>query len=248
VSVFAGMRDGAHPRRVEARGGSGIFIKSSGTQDKMWVDSPNGTTEITGRETLFAESPGQSAQILRQPKILSTDEIEQWEEKSKEFEKTFERRVMGEDSRMETTSAVPAERGLWEALKRASTPTQVRNIYTRSKVWLIDRLELPNGSYWDWSWSPFPRALYNDAADFCRAKLDPRYPNADKRESADYRRIEYLARSMAGRSLSRPISVSYSVEVLRKLVHLDSCLCWRCRQEIAPRFPRSLARFLMEQK
>src|SRR5262249_27220193 len=144
--------------------------------------------------------------------------------------------------------ATPNERDLWEALKRARTASQVRRIYARSKIWLVHRMDFPSGGYIDWSWSPFPKALYDHAADFCRAKLDPRYPARDKRESGDYRRIEYLARAMAGVSLLKPISRSYSVELLRKLKHLDICECWRCRYQIAPRFPRTLVQFLMEQR
>jgi hypothetical protein len=92
------------------------------------------------------------------------------------------------------------------------------------------------------------KALYDHAAEFCRAKLDPRYPERDKRDSGDYRRSEYLARALAGLSLLKPISTSYSVELLRKLKHLESCECWRCQYRIAPRFPRTLAQYLMEQR
>lgn len=171
-----------------------------------------------------------------------------WQEEAQAFENAFDRLVMGEEVRRQTAPAIPDERDLWEALKRARTASQIRRIYKRSKIWLIHRKDLPNGSYWDWSWSPIPKALYDHAAEFCRAKLDPRYPDRDERESGDYRRIEYLARAMAGLSLPKPISTSYSVELLRRLKHTDTCACWRCECKIAPRFPCSLARYFMEQK
>jgi len=248
VSTFAGMRDGVSSRRIEVRGGSGIFIKGAGSEDKIYVDSPNGMIETTGRETLYSSTPGEQPQIIRQPKIVSDEEAQEWRDKTQEFEKKFERIVMGEQTRMETAPAYPNERDLWDALKRARTASQVRKIYTRSKIWLVHRMDFPSGGYIDWSWSPFPKALYDHAAEFCAAKLHPRYPSLDKRESGDYRRIEYLARAMAGLCLLKPVSTSYSVELLRKLQHLDICECWRCRYQIAPRFRRSLAQFLMEQR
>jgi hypothetical protein len=248
VTTFVGMRDGVQPTRVEARGGSGIFIKASGTEDKVFVDSPEGTIETTGRETLYASLPGGEPKIIRQPKILSKDEMAKWQEKTQAFENDFQRTAMGKEVRIETDPGKPPELKLWEALKRARTAAQVRKIYRRSTIWLIHRLDFPSGGYFDWSWSPFPKALYDDAAEFCRAKLDPRYPKRDNRESGDYRRIEYLARAMAGRCLLKPISESYSVELLRKLKHLDSCRCWRCQYQIAPRFPRTLAQYLMGQR
>jgi hypothetical protein len=149
---------------------------------------------------------------------------------------------------METRPAIRDEHDLWESLKRARTASQVRRIYTRSKIWLIHRFDFPSGGYIDWSWSPFPKALYEHAEEFCRAKLDPRYPDRDKRPSGDYLRIEYLARAMAGLSLRKPISPSYSVDLLRKLKHPDECNCWRCQDKIGARFQCSLARFLMDQK
>ena len=93
-------------------------------------------------------------------------------------------------------AAIPSESRLWEALKRADTATQVRRIYSQSKIWLKPRLEFPNGRFIEY-W-PFRRILYKRAEAFCRAKLDPRYPGRDQRKSGDYRRVEYLARVMAG--------------------------------------------------
>jgi len=39
-----------------------------------------------------------------------------------------------------------------------------------------------------------------------------------KRKSGDYRRIRYLARVMAGLSLSKKIKPSYAIELFRKKV------------------------------
>jgi hypothetical protein len=97
----------------------------------------------------------------------------------------------------------------------------------------------------DWSFLPYPKALHEHAESFCRAKLDSRYPGRDERRSGDYRRIEYLARVMAGLSLPKPISPSYSIELLRKMKHSDECSCWRCELNIAPRYRCSLAQFLL---
>jgi hypothetical protein len=248
VTAFAGMRDGVRPGRVEVRGGSGILIKSGGSEHKIFIDSPDGTVETTGREALYSHLPGEQPRAIRQPKILSGEEMQSWQQQSQQFEDSFRRLVMGDEVRIETSPAISDERELWEELKRARTGAQVRRIYARSKIWLVHRRDFPTGGYIDWSWSPFPKALYDYATEFCRAKLDRRYPQRDQRESGDYRRIEYLARAMAGLSVWKPISTCYSVQLLRKLKHPDFCLCWRCQYEIAPRFPRSLARFFMEQK
>jgi hypothetical protein len=137
-------------------------------------------------------------------------------------------------------SVIASERPLWDALKRAETASQVRKICTRSKIWLNPRIEFPDGGfaeYWPWR-----RVLYRDAEKFCQAKLDLRYPRLDKRESGDYRRIEFLSRVMAG--LTMRLAPSTAVETLRKMKHPQHCSCWRCYLEIAPRYRRSLAHLL----
>jgi hypothetical protein len=224
-----------------------MLIKASQDQQKIYVGSKDETREQGGRETISTIIPGETPQIVLQPKIIeSPQEMKDWRERVKSREEKFQRRVMGDDPRVETVPAFPAERHIWEALKRARNPAQVRTAYNLSNIWLKSRLEFPSGGYFDWSWSPYPRALYEHAAEFCLAKLDSRYPVRDNRESGDYRRVEYLARVMAGLSLPKPIRPSYSIELFRKMKHSDKCNCWRCANKIAPRFPRSLARYLIE--
>lgn len=247
IELFRNLRDGARPIRVETHGTSGMLIKASHDQEKMYVGSEDETREQGGRETIYAVVAGEKPRIELQPRIIeSANEMQNWRDKTKLVEEEFQRLVMGDDSRMTTTPAVPAERHIWEALKHAHTAAQVRRAYSRSKIWLKSRTEFPSGGFFDWSWSPYPRELYRRAEAFCKAKLDPRYPGRDERLSGDYRRIEYLGRVMAGLSLVKPISPSYSVEVLRKMKHSEGCLCWRCSEGIAPRYPRSLVDFLSE--
>jgi hypothetical protein len=248
VGIFCHLRDGLSERTVVTHGTSGTFIRAREDRDKMFVTTADETREQGGREKLILILPGEAPRTVRQPKFINTpDEMQRWLSKARNIEEKFERVTMGDEARIMKAPAVPAERQLWEALKRARTAAQVRRICSRSKVWLKSRLEFPSGSFIDWSWSPYPRALYEHAAEFCRAKLDNRYPGRDQRESGDYRRIEYLARVMAGLSLAKPISSSYSIEVFRKMKHPRQCKCWRCTLKIAPRYQRSLARFLSTQ-
>jgi hypothetical protein len=247
VELFCNLRDGKRADRVETRASSGIFIKASHDQEKSYVSSGGEIREQAGRETIYTAVPGEKPQIVRQPKIIeSPEEMQNWKNKAQSVDDNFQRMVMGDETRMVTMPAVPAERHIWEALKRARTAAQVRRAYSRSKIWLKSRQDYPDGGYWDWDWSPYPRELHRRAEEFCKSKLDRRYPARDKRPSGDYRRIEYLARVMAGLSLSKPISPSYSVEVLRKLKHPGTCNCWRCVNKIAPRYPLNLAQFLYE--
>ncbi len=51
---------------------------------------------------------------------------------------------------------------------------------------------------------------------------------------------------MAGLTLPKPIRPSYTIEVFRKMEHLEQCECWRCIRKLAPRYKRSLANFLSE--
>jgi hypothetical protein len=247
VELFCNLRDGTQETQVQRRGTSGMLIKASHDQEKMYVSSEGETREQGGRESIYTMIPGEKPKIMRQPKIIeSADEMQKWQNKAQRVDDNFQRIVMGDDPRTETIPARPAERHIWEALKRARTAAQVRRTYGRSKIWLKSRTEYPSGGFFDWSWHPYPRELYRRAEEFCNAKLDCRYPARDERPSGDYRRIEYLARVMAGLSLSKPISPSYSVEVLRRIKHPLTCNCWRCVHKIAPRYSRSLVQFLRE--
>jgi hypothetical protein len=222
VDTFRGLRDGNPQVESEMHTG-GMFIKSSGQ----------------GPEQIYIEKAGRKPRIVRQPKFSTTpDEKLRWRSQAQRELQQFETTV-SEPVRV-TFPPIPSERRLWEALKRADTAAQVRRIYSRSRIWLKPRLELPGGSFFE-HW-PFRRVLYRDAAAFCRAKLDPRYPRRDKRKSGDYRRLEYLSRVMAG--LTVRLAPSTAVEMLRKMKHLEQCQCWRCMRGIAPRFPRSLAHLL----
>jgi len=246
IILFCCLRDGARERVVETRGSSGVFIKAHYEGESHFEDLGDEMREQKGRETIYTMVPGQRANVVRQPKIIELETKADWENKARSTQERFERLMMGDDPIRHVVPAIPSERPIWEALKRARTASAVRRAYSRSKIWLVSRRDFPSGGYQDWSWSPLPRALYREAEEFCQAKLDPRYPARDTRPYGDYRRIEYLGRVMAGLSVPNPISPSYSVDVLRKIKHLDGCKCWRCLSNIRPRFRRSLVSFLSE--
>jgi len=223
VDTLRGLRDGNPEVETESRAGGSVFIKSSGR----------------GPEWVHLATRGKKARIIRQQKFGRTpDEIRRWRARVKGEEDQFEKDVSS-PVRIKI-SPVPSERRLWEALKRAGTAAQVRRICSQSKRWLKPRLEFASGGFME-PW-PFRRALYREAEKFCRAKLDPRYPRRDNRKSGDYRRVEYLARVLAG--LTHRLAPSTAVEMLRKMKHTRQCDCWRCMRRIAPRYPRSLAHLL----
>jgi len=230
-----------------AYGSSGIIIKAHGGEEPYYDSSSGTTLEQKGRETLTTQIAGQSPKVLRQPKFIeSEEEKKKWEEKAKNIEEMTNRILMGNEPQREFVPAQPDEKHLWEGLKKANTGAEVRKIVKKSRFWLIWRINFPSGKFIDWGWHGVPKALYDHADKFCEAKLDPRYPGRDKRETADYWRIEYFARVLAGLSLVKPLSPSYSVEVLRRIDHLQQCFCWRCRLQIRPRFLKTLAQHLRE--
>ena len=227
VDTFRGLRDGNPEIETEVPAGSSMFIKRSGP----------------GQEQLYIEGFGKPPRVIRQPKFSTTpDELRSWRSRVQKEQDQFEEAMLDPAPVRAKVAAIPSERRLWEALKRADNATRVRRIYSQSNIWLKPRLEFPGGGFIE-HW-PFRRILYRDAEAFCLAKLDPRYPGRDQRKSGDYRRVEYLARVMAG--LTVRLAPSTAVEMLRKMNHTEQCTCWRCLMKIAPRYPISLARFLAE--
>ena len=227
VDTFRGLRDGNPESVTEVPSMPSMFIRRSGP----------------GQEQLYIESSGSPPRVIRQPKFSTTpDELRTWRSLVQKEQDEFESAIDNPVPVRVNVAAIPSERRLWEALKRARTAAQVRRTYSQSKIWLKPRQEFPGGGFAEY-W-PFRRILYRDADAFCRAKLDPRYPGRDQRESGDYRRVEYLARVMAGLTLR--LAPSTAVEMLRKMKHAEQCMCWRCLMGIAPRYRISLARYLAE--
>lgn len=113
-------------------------------------------------------------------------------------------------------NSIPAEPHIWEALKRAKNAAEVRRAFSRSKHWLTDEWKqtFPNGGFV--SFPSLPATLYDHADKFCKAKLDSRYPRGHTPRSDD-KRIEYLARVLAGLSLRKRMRPSYADKTLRAL-------------------------------
>lgn len=147
-------------------------------------------------------------------KELAQDDI--WKEKWDKLKHDAESREA-----ITQVPPTPDERPLWECLKRARTAAEVRRAYSRSKHWLLKnedcRKEFRDsaGNLKGFQFFPPPTyPLYDHAEEFCKAKLDPRYPRGDSVRSDDTR-IEYLARVLAGLSLWKPKKPSYSEKILR---------------------------------
>ena len=113
-------------------------------------------------------------------------------------------------------NSIPAEPHIWEALKRAKNAAEVRRAFSRSKHWLTDEWKqtFPNGGFV--SFPSLTATLYDHADKFCKAKLDSRYPRGHTPRSDD-KRIEYLARVLAGLSLRKRMRPSYADKTLRAL-------------------------------
>jgi hypothetical protein len=223
VFDLCGMRDGAFNPEAEIPM-SGYYVKASGQP----------------QESISISVPGKLSRTVKQPKLSTTPkEIQDWKEQTELEEARFQEAL---NKRVTVPVYTLAERNLWEALKDAKTASTVRRICSLSKIWLNPRLEAPDGGfieYWPWR-----RMLYKCAEEFCQAKLDSRYPARDQRESGDYHRIEYLARSLSGLTLGG--TAPTAVDRLRKFKHPDQCFCWRCIVGIAPRFSKTLAEYLSE--
>jgi hypothetical protein len=212
--VFLGLRDGspATEEQVPGGDGSGMLVKFSG-QDE---------------EKLLILRSGKKPLQLRVLKEVATDD--KWRGRVQKEEGEFEALITGQKVERVRYPGMPAERNLWEALKRARSAAQVRRICRRSKHWLKWEWKGKRGGkrWYIRSPSACPEALSDHAEEFCRAKGNSRYPRS-KRSSSDDRRIEYLARVMAGLSLVKPIAPATAVDLLRKMKHGRRCACWHCQ-------------------
>jgi hypothetical protein len=152
-----------------------------------------------------------------------------WHERIRQEEREFDAIATGRKILTVQHQAIAAEPQLWKALKRARSAAEVRRICRQSKYWLKWEFKGEiNGRRWYCRVpSACPKALYDYAEEFCRAKQSERYPRSDDRPSSDDKRIEYLARVMAGLSLVRPIAPATAVDLLRKMKHESRCPCWR---------------------
>lgn len=202
--VFRGLRDGSPEEEedVPTNRSSAMLIKSNGRD----------------RESLTTFFPGMKrrrhASALRD---VAEDEV--FRNKVQKIEKEFEE-LTGLTSQRTTRMrypAIPHERPLWEALKRARNAAQVRRVVSRSKYWLKWEWKQKIGDAELHSVSGILKTLYDYAEEFCKAKLDPRYPT-----QSDDKRIEYLARIMAGLTLLKRIKPSYADKILREARHSES--------------------------
>lgn len=200
--TFLGLRDGSPAIELEIPGGIGASMLIS-SKDKH------------GHRSLRAFKAGGQQLEASVRFATAPSEIIAWSNMVQKAEHAFESLATGKTIWNVQQQQRPAERHLFDALMSAKTPRQVRRICRRSNDWLRYRWDFPRGMFCELH-SACPRILYERADEFCRAKLDPRYPARDNRASGDYRRIQYLAWVMAGLSLPKPISPSYAVELFRK--------------------------------
>jgi len=197
-------------QKIPGGSGTAMFVKTAG-QD---------------RDTLQILRSGEKLRRISAHKAMG----EEWRERVRQEEEEFDAISTGRKTVTVEAPPIMGEPHLWEALKKANNAAQVRRICRRSKYWLKWEFEGEiNGKHF-YSRVPSycPKALYDKAEKFCEAKLSDRYPGSSERPSSDDKRIEYLARVMAGLSLKSPIAPATAVDVLRKMKHTEQCLCWRC--------------------
>ena len=140
--------------------------------------------------------------------------------KSREYER-FHRIVSGEQKTTNSIKLYAPEPNLWEALKRAETPAQVRRICRLSQFWLTWEILGNVMSFLK------IKVLYDDAEHFVEAK-NYRYPDSDRPKSDD-KKIIHFSRAMAGRSVAKPMSPATAIDTLRKIKHKRGCECPVCR-------------------
>src|SRR5205814_7421389 len=157
VDTFRGLRDGNPEGETEIAAVPSMFIKRSGA----------------GQEQLYIEGFGKPPRVIRQQKFSTTpDELRTWRSRVQKEHDQFEEAMLNPAPVRIKVAAIPSESRLWAALKRAETATQVRRIYSQSKIWLKPRLEFPKGRIFeDW---PFPRHDYKSKETILHAKINPR--------------------------------------------------------------------------
>ncbi len=119
------------------------------------------------------------------------------------------------ETRIRFTRSVPGEVHIWNALKQAETPEEVRAAYAMSKYWFNPK----------WHGRVYVTRIYEHAGLVIKAKNDSRYPRSD-RPSSDDKRLEFFSVVMAG--LTEERSPLTAVDLLRKYEHSDECYCRRC--------------------
>jgi hypothetical protein len=197
--IFAGMRYGI-----------------PGGAEPLNVYSIHGPT----KSIVYGMPQGIELKWTKPDKLLRDTEDERkawqrhWENHVKEADEEFTQKIV-----LSPPRDLPGEPELLDALMRQGTKAiQVRRICKQSK------------HLTPYPGVPCPTALYVHAEEFCEAKKDERYPDGGKqnRASSYDKRIDYLARVMAGLSLQKPIAPATAVDLLRKTKHKRGCACWRC--------------------
>ncbi len=129
------------------------------------------------------------------PKHVTTpEEIRQWRKQSR-------KKLAKKQIEVWDPPGHPPEPDIWERLKRATNPEQVRTICSQSRHWLNAKR------------SELGQILYKCAEQLLEAKADPAYPHSE-RGSSEKKRIQFLARAMAGVSVG--MSPATGVDLLRK--------------------------------
>lgn len=205
---FFGLRDGLAEVVSVPHRRSGTTIEGhTDTENELTIVIPGTKTRSGGR------SAGEVA------------ESQAWASaKNEEYEK-FHRIISGEEKTRDSINVYPPEPHLWDALKRAGTPAQVRRICRLSRFWLTWDMKFPNGHIENPSLKI--KVLYDDAEQLIEAK-NYRYPESN-RPTSDDKKIIHFSRAMAGRSLAKAISSASAIDLLRRVKHGRRCECPVCR-------------------
>jgi hypothetical protein len=166
--------------------------------------------------------PGFSVEVLEWPRSrrlpkrsaneeLNAERLRCWNKATKEDQ----RKVRIVSTHCQFKNSVPAEVHIWNALKQAKTPEDLRSAYKKSKYWFNP----------EWSGRGYVDRFFKHADLVIKAKNDPRYPSSN-RPSSDDKRLEFFSAIMAGITEER--SPLTAIDLLRKYKHPSDCSCRTC--------------------
>ena len=146
------------------------------------------------------------------PKLSGNREVD--EERIRDWRREIVSTRGWREVRTRSKGRRPAEPEVWEQVKRAQKPNQIREACDTSPFWLN-----PTASR-----SPLVGDLRIHASEFLAAKKY-RYPKSN-RPSSEEKRILHFARAMAG--ITQGISPARGIDLLRNLEHGKNCQCVSC--------------------
>ena len=125
---------------------------------------------------------------------------------------------------------IPPEREVWEKIKVAKSPHQIRTAFTLSPIWLNAKI---HGRV-------YVNELSEHAAEFLLCKTY-RYPSSP-RPSGEIKRVIHFSRAMAG--IMEGLAAARAIDLFRLLEHDERCPCTLCSIERNKKVEKALRKLL----